>query len=67
MNSSSAKVIFGLASMSSVLQQAIAMTKKPIKAVYVREKMNEAIPAGGIKFEDLLSTKGDKTIYLKFY
>lgn len=51
--------------MSSILQRAIAMTKQPIKVIYTREQENDAIPADGIKIDDLLSTKGDYTIWLR--
>lgn len=59
LNDSNAKVIFGLASMSGVLQQAVAMTNRPIKIVYARETENESLPADGIDLEALTSTKGE--------
>lgn len=64
---SNAKLIFGLASMSSVLQRAIAMTKQPIKVIYTREQENDAIPADGIKIDDLLSTKGIHLTVLTYF
>lgn len=59
LNNSSAKVIFGLASMSSVLQEAVEMTKQPIRIVYAKEVESEALPAGGIDLDELISTKGE--------
>lgn len=56
---SGAKLIFGLASSSSVLQEAVRLTKKSIKIVYVKETEGEAIPADGIDFNELVSTKGE--------
>ncbi|CRK97641.1 CLUMA_CG011026, isoform A [Clunio marinus] len=58
LNDSGAKVIFGLASMSNVLRQAVAMTKKPIRVVYCKETESEALPVDGVNFNDLISTEG---------
>lgn len=45
--------------MSKVLQDAVAMTKRPIKIIYAKETENESLPAGGINIDDLISTKGE--------
>lgn len=60
MNNSSAKILFGLASYSSVLQEAVALTKRPIRVAYVKESQGESLPAGGIDFNELISTDGKK-------
>lgn len=46
--------------MSSVLQQAVAMTKQTIEIVYVKETESEAIPAGSVEFSRLINTEGDQ-------
>lgn len=50
--------------MSTVLQQAVAKTKRDIKIVYAREAEGEALPAGGINLDELISTKGEKSFLL---
>lgn len=46
--------------MSGILAEAVAMAKRPIKIVYVKETQAESLPAGGIDLEDLISTDGEK-------
>lgn len=55
---SNTKVLFGLSSMSSILIEAVAKTKLPIRIVYTKETEAESIPAGGIYFNELVSTQG---------
>lgn len=57
---SNAKIIFGLASMSGVLQNAVAMTKKTIRIIYAKETESDSLPADGINLAELISTKGLK-------
>jgi hypothetical protein len=45
--------------MSTVLQEAVKMAKKPIRIIYVKETQAEAIPADGIDFNELISTQGE--------
>lgn len=59
---SDAQLLFGLASMSGVLNEAVAMTKRPIRIVYVKENRDEALPAGGINLQDLISTDGENLL-----
>lgn len=59
---SDAKVIFGLASMSSVLQEAIKMTKRPVRTIYVKETQTEAIPADGVDFTQLINIQGKRIL-----
>jgi hypothetical protein len=46
--------------MSSVLQEAVQMTKRPIRIIYVKETQAESIPAGGVDFNELISTQGEQ-------
>jgi hypothetical protein len=62
LNNSNAQVLFGLACMSPILQQAVAMTKRSIKIVYAKDP-SEAMPSGGIDLAELISTKGEKIIF----
>lgn len=62
LNNSNAKILFGLASYSSVLQEAVALTKRPIRVVYVKENAAESYPTGGIDFNGLISTDGRTTM-----
>lgn len=39
--------------MSKTLEDAVEITKKSIKVVYVKESENESIPSGGINFKEL--------------
>lgn len=55
---SDAKMIFGLAVASSVLEEAVKLTKRPIRIVYIRSTPNESIPANGIAFEELIRLDG---------
>lgn len=55
----------GLASFSSTLEEAVKLAKRPIKIVYVRETQGEALPAGGIDFNELISTDGVDLASLK--
>lgn len=54
---SDAKIIFGLGSMSKVLQAAVALTKLPIKIVYAKSIDSEILPAGGIDINELINPK----------
>lgn len=55
---SGAKVIFGLARMSKVLENAVAMTKENIKIIYVKYLPDDLIPEGGVNYADLLDSSG---------
>lgn len=44
--------------MSKVLQEAVKLAKKPIKIIYAKSTESEALPAGGIALNELISTKG---------
>jgi hypothetical protein len=44
--------------MSKTLEDAIALTKKPIKAVYVKENESEGLPSGGINFSEISEVTG---------
>lgn len=59
LNNSDAKIIFGLASMSKTLKQAVEMTKRPIRIIYVKAIETELLPAGGIDLQDLTATTGE--------
>jgi 4-coumarate--CoA ligase len=54
---SDAKILFGMASMSGVLTAAVEKSKRNIKIVYTTESSSESIPAGGIRFSDLVESK----------
>lgn len=45
--------------MSNLLQQAVSLSKQPIRIVYVKETPNESLPADGIKLDELTNPKGD--------
>ena len=55
---SEAQVIFGLSSMSKVLEDAVSLTKKSIRIIYVKESQSEALPVGGVDFNELINFKG---------
>ncbi|KAG5668375.1 hypothetical protein PVAND_016316 [Polypedilum vanderplanki] len=55
---SDAKILFGLAGMSTILKSAVDKTKKNVRIVYITETEAEAIPSDGIKFNELLISKG---------
>lgn len=46
--------------MSAVLQEAVTLTKRPIRIIYVKETQDESIPVNGIEFNELISTKGTR-------
>ena len=46
--------------MSSTLQEAVKLTKTPIRIIYVKETQAEAIPADGVDFNELVNTQGKK-------
>lgn len=58
LNDSNPKVIFGLSSAAKVLQEAVALTKRPIKIIYAKLTESESLPAGGIDLNELSSTNG---------
>lgn len=58
LNNSNAQILFGLASYSAVLEEAVALAKRPIRVIYVKETESESFPAGGIDFNELISTDG---------
>ncbi|XP_070492543.1 uncharacterized protein [Chironomus tepperi] len=62
---SGAKVLFGEASMSDILKEAVQKSKKPIKIVYSTNSPSESIPADGIRFDDLIGTNGVDLMSLK--
>lgn len=59
LDNSDAKIIFGLASMSKTLQQAVEITQRPIRIIYVKQSESEPLPSGGIDLDDLISTTGE--------
>jgi hypothetical protein len=60
---SDAKFIFGGNFMSKTFEDAVELTKRPIKVVYVKESESESIPRGGIDFKEL-SDVGDLDLSL---
>lgn len=50
---SDAKFVFGGNFMSKTFEEAVELTKRPIKVIYVEESENESIPRGGIDFKEL--------------
>lgn len=60
LTNSGATIVFGLASMAKTLQQAVELTKRPIKTIYVKGTEVESLPAGGIDLQDLITTTGEK-------
>ncbi|KAL7020465.1 hypothetical protein ACKWTF_011546 [Chironomus riparius] len=54
---SGAKILFGEASMSNVLKEAVQKSKMAIKVIYTTSSPGEAIPADGIRFDELISTQ----------
>lgn len=59
---SNAKVLFGDASMSKILKEAVQKTNRSIKIIYVTKYSNEPIPADGIRFNELIDTKGKRSL-----
>lgn len=57
--SSNAKLLFGDVSMSNIFKDAIIKAKKDIKIVYVTQSPAEAIPADGIRLNELTETRGE--------
>jgi acyl-CoA synthetase (AMP-forming)/AMP-acid ligase II len=55
---SDVKVLFGMASMSNVLVEAVRMTKMKIQIVYTTQNDGELIPFDGIRFNELTELKG---------
>lgn len=45
--------------MSGVIQQAVELTKRPIKIVYAKETQNDSLPAGAIDLNDIIKTEGE--------
>ena len=58
LNDSNAKIIFSKVSMSKIINEAVAITKCPIKIVYAKTTASDLLPAGGIDFNELTNTKG---------
>ena len=52
------KVLFGHASMHKQLEEAVSISKKNIKLVYLKDSQEELIPSMGINFNDLVNTSG---------
>lgn len=44
--------------MSNLLKEAVEITKRQIKIVYIKQSRSESIPSGGIKFDELIDTRG---------
>lgn len=44
--------------MSKTFEDAVLLSKKPIKIVYVKENENESIPSDGINFSELSEVAG---------
>lgn len=55
---SGAKVLFGLARMSTTLEKAVYLAKRKIKIVYLKETSDEMIPYRGINFNSLMDSYG---------
>ncbi|CRK98690.1 CLUMA_CG012130, isoform A [Clunio marinus] len=55
---SNSQVLFTLAALSDVVERAVSLTKRTIKIVYVKDKENNSLPAGGIDFNELLDSRG---------
>ncbi|XP_037036735.1 probable 4-coumarate--CoA ligase 1 [Bradysia coprophila] len=55
--SSGAKLIIGIPEIHSVLQTAIAQTKKPIKIISIKTTEDQSLPADAINFYELIRTK----------
>lgn len=56
---SDAKVLFGYAKMSGILQQAVKLSGRPIRIIYAKDSADDSIPADGINLEELTNSKGD--------
>ncbi|KAJ6633242.1 4-coumarate--CoA ligase 1 [Pseudolycoriella hygida] len=52
---SGAKMIFGIPEIHSILQKAVAQTKKPIKIVTIKTSGNQTLPADAINFYELIT------------
>ena len=48
--------------MSNILKEAVQKAKMPIKIVYTTSSLSEAIPADGIRFDELIDTKGEMAL-----
>lgn len=51
--------------MSNILKEAVQKVNRPINIVYITSSQSEAIPADGIRFNELIDTNGefDKIIF----
>lgn len=56
--SSGAKIVFSIPEIHSILQAAVAQTKKPIKIISIKTSENQSLPADAINFYELIRTKG---------
>lgn len=56
--SSGAQIIFGVPENHSILQTAVAQTKKPIKIISIKTSEDQSLPADAINFYELIRTKG---------
>lgn len=45
--------------MSNILKEAVQKSKMAIKIIYTTSSPGEAIPADGIRFDDLIDPKGN--------
>ena len=45
--------------MSNILREAVQKSKMTIKVIYTTTSPGEAIPTDGIRFDELISTKGE--------
>jgi len=45
--------------MSKILKEAVQKSKMAIKVIYTSSYPGEAIPADGIRFDELIDTKGE--------
>lgn len=63
LNDSNARIIVGLVRMSKVLEDAVALTKRPIRIVYAKTAESELLPSGGIDLYELITTKSELVSY----
>lgn len=55
---SETKMLFGLARNRKLLEEAVKLSKRKIRIVYLKESSDEEIPSGGLDFVDLLDPNG---------
>ncbi len=55
---SGAKLIISIPEIHSILQAAVAQTKKPIKIISIKTSESQSLPADAINFYELIRTNG---------